>query len=168
LTSTTIKSKFTLSPLGARKLLRLIAEKLRDTDMANVIAVNTFRAGLAHTQTVAETFISAVNAFNAQKWDVVETLLHPDVIVYNISSVAYVSGLDAAMKYFDSLPKQDPAQFDPTNQMTFFPTVYPLSVRGVALWTHKQHGHVNAPIKYEFQFEPRTFLITSLWAQHSR
>ena len=101
--------------------------------MANVIAVSTFRAGLAHTQTVAETFINAVNAFNAQKWDVVKTLLHPDVIVYNISSVAYVSGLDAAMKYFDSLPKQDPVQFDPTNQMTFFPTVYPLSVRGVAL-----------------------------------
>jgi hypothetical protein len=135
--------------------------------VATVLAVNMFNAGLAHSQNVAETFINAVNMFNAQNWADLRQLLDPDVVVYNISAVAYVLGRDAAMRYFESLPKEDPPQFDPTNQISFFPTVYPLSVRGVALWTHKQHGHVNAPIKYEFQFEPRSFLITSLWAQHS-
>jgi hypothetical protein len=138
--------------------------------VATVIAVNTFGAGLHHTQNVAQTFINAVNLFNSQNWDEYIKLLDPDVVVYNISSVAYVQGREAVRRYLDTLPKapkEDPVQFDPTNNVSFFPTVYPLSVRGIALWTHRQHGHVNAPIEYEFQFAPRTFLFTSVWAQHS-
>ncbi len=135
--------------------------------MPNLINVNTFTAGLQHTQNVVQTFINSVNLFNHQKWADLEKLLDPYVVVYNISSLAYVQGRDAALQYFDSLPTVDPVQFDPTNQISFFPSVFPLSVRGIALWTHRQHGHVNVPIRYEFQFAPGNFLIASLWAQHS-
>jgi hypothetical protein len=54
--------------------------------------------------------------------------------------------------------------FGLTNQVSFFPPVYPLSVRGVALWTNEVHNHFDVPIQYEFQCAPLTFLLTSLWA----
>jgi hypothetical protein len=117
------------------------------------------------THGVAETFFDAVHAFNNQKWPALLKLLDQNVVVYNVSNVNYILGYAAAQKYFEGIT--DPETFAPTNQITFFPTIYPLSVRGVALWTHAAHGHVNVPIQYEFEFAPATFLITSMWAQHA-
>jgi len=111
------------------------------------------------------TFVQAVNAFNDRNWRHLEKLLDENVVVYNISNVAYVIGRKKAMEYFENI--RDPENFQPTNNISWFPSVYPLSVRGIALWTHQAHGHVNAPINYEFQFAPATFLLTSLWASHS-
>jgi hypothetical protein len=115
---------------------------------------------------VVETFIKAVNAFNSQDWDVVAKLLHKNVVVYNVNHLNYILGYKAAMKYFRSLPEGDPDQFVPTT-MSLEPGEYPLSVRGIALWTDSGHGHINRPIRYEFNFEPATFFITSLWSTHS-
>ena len=69
------------------------------------------------------------------------------------------------MKYFYSITDEE--LFEPTNEITFFPQIYPLSVRGVALWTHAAHNHVQVPIGYDFGFAPNNFLITYMWAAHS-
>jgi len=123
------------------------------------------KAVSARTFGVAETFFDAVNAFNSQNWPALLNFLDQYVVIYNVSQVHYITGIGAAQKYFEGIT--DPEIFQPTNQITFFPTIYPLSVRGVALWTHQAHGHVNVPINYEFQFSPGGFLLTSLWAQHA-
>ena len=115
---------------------------------------------------VGEAFFSAKDKFNSKDWDKLVPYLDPNVVVYNISNVAYVAGIDKVMKYFRSI--KDEELFEPTNDMSLFPQIYPLSVRGTALWTHAAHNHVQVPIGYEFGFAPSSFLITYMWAAHSR
>ena len=91
--------------------------------------------------------------------------LDPNVVVYNIGNVTYVAGIDNVMEYFRSI--KDEELFEPTNDMSLFPQIYPLSVRGIAFWTHAAHNHVKVPIGYEFGFTPSSFLITYMWAAHS-
>lgn len=129
-----------------------------------VLKVNT-AAVSARIQGILNTFINAVNAFNIQDWNNYEKCLDDYVVAYNVDHVNYLSGKKDVMDYFRGI--KDPEYFEPTNDLTFFPPVYPLSARGVALWTHKADGHVKVPIKYEFQFYPGNFLLTSLWAEHS-
>jgi hypothetical protein len=111
------------------------------------------------------TFVKAVNAFNSQNWNDCANCLDENVVAYNIGRFNYLTPKKAVMDYFRGV--KDPEYFEPTNDLTLFPPVYPLSARGVALWTHQAAGHVKVPIKYEFQFNPGNFLLTSLWAQRS-
>jgi hypothetical protein len=125
----------------------------------------------ARLEGVLGTFVSAVDAFNKNNWDLYKTFLDQNVVAYNITSLGFATGRDNVANYFRSIsdPK-DPSnlQFQPTNNINWFPPVYPLSVQGIALWTNKPHGHLRVPIKYEFQFSPGdSFLLTSVWAQHS-
>jgi hypothetical protein len=137
--------------------------------VANPIVPNPFNKnhGLTATRTtqVVDVFFQSVNAFNNQDWGTYLSLLDPNVIIYNVDRVDYIIGIDMIRQYVYGIT--DPETFYPTSQFTLFPAVYPLSVRGVALWTHTAHGHVNAPIRYEVQFAPHDARITSVWATHS-
>jgi hypothetical protein len=120
-------------------------------------------------QGVLGTFVGAVNAFNDNDWDAYKEYLDQNVVAYNLSVFGYTIGSDKVTEYFRSI--SDPKhklylQFEPTNDITWFPSVFPLSVRGVALWTHRASNHDRVPIRYEFQFYPGSFLLTSIWAQH--
>ena len=121
-------------------------------------------------QGVLGTFVNSVNAFNNNDWDKYKNYLDPNVVAYNLSVVGYTIGKDNVANYFSVIsdPKNNlNLQFQPTNDITWFPSIYPLGVRGVALWTHKANGHVKVPIRYEFLFYPgESFLLTSIWAQH--
>ena len=128
------------------------------------------RSVAVRLQGVLGTFVDAVDAFNKNDWDLYKTFLDPNAVAYNLSVPGYTIGRDNIADYFRSIsdPK-DPSslQFAPTNNITWFPSVYPLSVRGVARWTHKASHHVRVPIRYEFQFAPgESFLLTAVWAQH--
>jgi hypothetical protein len=122
-------------------------------------------------ESVATTFANSVDAFNANNWDEYKKYLDRNAVAYNISVLGYTIGRDEIADYFKSISDpNDPEnlQFVPTNIIRWFPSVYPLSVRGVALWTHRAHGHVRAPIRYEFQFAPGDdHLLTAVWSQHS-
>jgi hypothetical protein len=121
-------------------------------------------------QGVLGTFVGAVNAFNDNDWDAYQQYLDQDVVAYNLSVIGYTRGRGRVTDYFRGIsdPEDKLAlQFHPTNNITWFPSVFPLSVRGVARWTHKANGHVRVRIKYEFQFSPGdSFLLTAVWAQH--
>jgi len=135
------------------------------------IDANLVTATAARLGGVFGTFIKAVNAFNENDWEKYKAQLDPDVVAYNITVLNYVQGRDKVADYFKSI--SDPndktsLQFDPTKTMAWFPHVFPLSVDGVAKWTHKANGHIRVPIKYKFFFSPSgTFLLTAVWAQHS-
>jgi hypothetical protein len=129
--------------------------------------INAFATG--RIQGVLGTFVDAVNAFNDNDWDTYKNYLDQNVVAYNLSVIGYTLGRDNVVNYFRGI--SDPKdklnlQFQPTPNITWFPSVYPQSVWGVALWTHKANGHVLVPINYEFQFYPGSFLLTSVWAQH--
>jgi hypothetical protein len=130
--------------------------------------VNSFAT--ARIQGVLGTFVGALNAFNDNDWDTYKKYLDQNVVAYNLSVVGYTRGRDNVADYFRGI--SDPKnklnlQFQPTNDITWFPSVFPLAVRGIALWTHQANGHVRVPINYEFQFYPGdSFLLTSIWATH--
>jgi len=130
--------------------------------------INPFAS--ARIQGVLGTFVGAVNAFNDNNWDAYKNYLDQNVVAYNLSVFGYTIGRDTVTDYFRSIsdPKDNLSlQFDPTNDITWFPSIFPLSVRGVARWTHKASHHIQVPIRYEFQFAPgESFLLTSVWAQH--
>jgi hypothetical protein len=121
-------------------------------------------------QGVLGTFVDATNAFNDNDWDAYKQYLDQNVVAYNLSVPGYTIGRDTVTNYFRDIsdPKDKLAlQFEPTNDITWFPSVFPLAVRGVARWTHKASHHERVPIRYEFQFSPgESFLLTSVWAQH--
>ena len=121
-------------------------------------------------QGVLGSFVGATNAFNDNDWDAYQRYLDPNVVTYNLSVPGYTMGSDNVTDYFRGISDPDDKlalQFKPTNAITWFPSVFPLSVRGVALWTHKANHHVRVSIKYEFQFSPgESYLLTSVWAQH--
>jgi hypothetical protein len=121
-------------------------------------------------QGVLGTFVGAVNAFNDNDWDTYSQYLDENVVAYNLSVVGYTTGRDNVTNYFRDISDHKDKlalQFQPTNDITWFPSVFPLAVRGVALWTHKASHHIRVSIKYEFQFSPgESFLLTSVWAQH--
>jgi hypothetical protein len=125
----------------------------------------------ARLQGVLGTFVSAVEAFNNNDWALYKTFLDQNVVAYNITSLGFVTGRDNVANYFQSI--SDPKlpsnlQFVPTNIINWFPPIYPLSVYGIALWTHAAHGHIRVRIQYDFQFSPGdSFLLTSVWAEHS-
>jgi hypothetical protein len=132
------------------------------------MTINAFAFG--RIQGVLGTFVGAVNAFNDNDWDAYKKYLDQNVVAYNLSVFGYTIGRDNVADYFGSI--SDPndklsLQFEPTNNITWFPSVFPLSVWGVARWTHKASHHVQVPIRYEFQFSPgESFLLTAVWAQH--
>jgi len=113
---------------------------------------------------VWQTFADAVNKFNDHQWNDYRELLDENAVAYNLSTVDYLTGRNNIVDYFRN--HFGNARFDPTNEFDFFPPVYALSVRGKAKWTHPP-AHDKAPIRYEFQFAPGTFLLTSLWATHA-
>jgi len=119
---------------------------------------------------VLGTFVGAVNAFNDNDWDAYGQYLDQNVVAYNLSEFGYTMGRGNVTDYFRRI--SDPQdrlslQFEPTNDITWFPSVFPLSVRGVARWTHKASHHVRVRIRYEFQFAPgESFLLTAVWGQH--
>jgi hypothetical protein len=120
-------------------------------------------------QGVLGTFVGAVNAFNDNDWDAYKQYLDQNVVAYNLSVVGYTLGREAVVDYFKGItdPKDKLAlQFQPTNDITWYPSVFPLAVRGVARWTHKASHHVRVRINYDFQFYPGSFLLTSIWATH--
>ncbi|MBV9288179.1 MAG: hypothetical protein JO288_10205 [Hyphomicrobiales bacterium] len=120
---------------------------------------------------VLGTFIESVNAFNDNDWDKYQTQLDENVVAYNITRLNYVQGSRNVADYFRSIsdPNDKKAlQFAPTKIITWFPELYPLSVEGIAKWTHKADGHIRVPIKYKFFFSPAdSFLLTAVWAEHS-
>jgi hypothetical protein len=128
------------------------------------------RFAVARIEGVAGTFFGAVDAFNKNDWDAYKQYLDENVVAYNLSVIGYTPGRDAVAAYFSRIsdPKDKLAlQFEPTNDINWFPSGYPLSVWGVALWTHKASHHVRVPINYQFQFYPGdSFLLTAVWAQH--
>jgi hypothetical protein len=117
---------------------------------------------------VLGTFVDATNAFNENDWDTYAQNLDQNVVAYNLSVPGYTIGSHDVTEYFRGISTGNnlDLQFVPTNDITWWPGPYPLSVRGVALWTHKASHHVRVPIKYEFQFSPGSFSLTSVWAQH--
>jgi len=121
-------------------------------------------------QGVLGTFVGAVDAFNNNDWNTYTKYLDQNVVAYNLSVIGYTLGRDNVAQYFHEI--SDPTdilslQFQPTNDITWSPSVYPLGVCGVALWTHKASGHVGVRIRYKFQFYPgEPFLLTSIWGQH--
>ena len=120
-------------------------------------------------QGVLGTFAGATAAFNNNDWDAYEQYLDKNVVAYNLSVPGYTIGSGPVTNYFRSISTGNnlDLQFQPTNEITWFPSVFPLSVRGVALWTHQASHHVQIPINYEFQFSPGgSFLLTAVWAQH--
>lgn len=123
-------------------------------------------------QGVLGTFVDSVNAFNNNDWDTYKQYLDQNVVAYNLSVVGYTQGRDAVVDYFRGIsdPKDKLSlQFVPTNDITWFPSIFPLGVRGIALWTHKASHHERVPIHYEFQFYPgESFQLTSIWAEHLR
>jgi hypothetical protein len=129
-----------------------------------------FKSVVVRFEGVLETFVNAVNAFNDNDLNRYQTFLDPNAVAYNLSVVGYTTGRDKIVEYFRSISEPgNPSslQFVPTNNITWFPGMYPLSVKGVALWTHKSSHHVRVPIKYAFQFYPgNSFLLTSVWGQH--
>lgn len=131
------------------------------------MAINAFATG--RIEGVLGTFVGAVNAFNDNDWDAYRQYLDQNVVAYNLSVPGYTIGGDNVTNYFRNIsdPKDILAlQFEPTNDIVWFPSVFPLSVRGVARWTHKASHHVRVHIRYEFQFAPGSFLLTAVWAQH--
>jgi hypothetical protein len=132
------------------------------------MTINRFSA--ARIEGVAGTFFGAVDAFNDNDWDAYKQYLDGNVVAYNLSVLGYTIGRDNVCNYFRGIsdPKDKLAlQFEPTNHIQWFPNGYPLSVWGVARWTHKASHHVRVPINYEFQFYPgESFLLTSVWGQH--
>jgi hypothetical protein len=130
------------------------------------VAISFTNVTSARIQGVGQAFYDACNAFNKPDYATYLNFLDPNVVVYNVSSVNYILGrANAKTQWLDKI--KDPELFVPTNEISFFPLTYPLSVRGVALWTHKASGHVKVPIHYEVQFAPGSFLITSVWAEHA-
>ena len=105
---------------------------------------------------VVGTFVDATNAFNANDWDAYALYLDQNVVAYNLSVVGYTIGSINVTNYFRSISTGNnlDLQFEPTNDIAWWPGPYPLSVRGVALWTYKASHHVRVPIKYKFQFSP--------------
>jgi len=89
-------------------------------------------------------FVGAVDAFNKNDWNPYKQYLDHNVVAYNLGVIDYTQGRDNVVNYFSGIsdPK-DPLslQFEPTNDITWFPSVYPLGVRGSTLWTHKASGH---------------------------
>jgi hypothetical protein len=132
------------------------------------MAINAFATW--RIQGVLGTFVEAVNAFNDNDWDTYRQYLDQNVVAYNLSVVGYTTGRDNVTNYFRGISDTKDKlslQFQPTNDITWFPSVYPVGVRGCALWTHKANGHVKVHIRYEFLFYPgESFLLTSIWAQH--
>lgn len=123
----------------------------------------------AQVQGVLGTFNNATDAFNKNDWPTYGNYLDNDVVAYNLSQPGYTVGKSNVIAYFKSISTGTPAdlQFDPTNEITWFPSVYPLAVQGVAKWTHTASHHVKVPINYAFQFSPaKGFLLTVIWAQH--
>jgi hypothetical protein len=119
-------------------------------------------------QGVLDTFVDAVAAFNNNDWDTYKAFLDENAVAYNLSVFGYTQGRDKIAAYFRGISDGNPSdlQFVPTNNITWFPSSFPLSVGGVALWTHKASHHVKVSINYEFQFNPGNFLLTSVWAEH--
>jgi hypothetical protein len=119
-------------------------------------------------QGVVGTFVDATNAFNDNDWDKYAQYLDQNVVAYNLSKPGYTPGSSNVTDYLRRISTGNKLdlQFEPTNDITWWPGPYPLSVRGVALWTHKASNHVRVPIKYKFQFYPASFLLTAVWAQH--
>jgi hypothetical protein len=120
-------------------------------------------------QGVVGTFVDATNAFNDNDWDTYAQYLDEDVVAYNLSVPGHTNGSIKVTEYFRRISTGNnlDLQFEPTNDITWWPGPYPLSVRGVALWTHKDSHHVRVPIKYKFQFSPgESYLLTAVWAQH--
>jgi hypothetical protein len=119
-------------------------------------------------QGVVGTFVDATNAFNDNDWNTYAQYLDQNVVAYNLSLPGYTIGSVNVTGYFLSISTGNnlDLQFEPTNDITWWPGPYPLSVRGVALWTHKASHHVRVPIRYEFQFSPASFSLTAVWAQH--
>src|ERR1700760_638605 len=117
---------------------------------------------------VLGTFVEATNAFNENDWNTYSKSLDQNVVAYNLSVPGYTMGIDNVVDYFRGISTADKLdlQFAPTNDITWFPSIFPLSVQGSALWTHKASHHVRIPINYEFQFSPGSFLLTSIWAEH--
>jgi hypothetical protein len=113
---------------------------------------------------VWQTFADAVNKFNAHQWDDYGALLDENAVAYNLHTVDYLRGRQNIVDYFRNHFAN--ATFDATNVFDFFPPVYALAIRGIAEWTHPP-DHNKAPIRYEFQFAPGTFLLTSVWAAHA-
>lgn len=130
--------------------------------------INTFATD--RIDGVLGTFVGSVNAFNNNDWDVYKEYLDQNVVAYNLSVPGYTIGKDTVTNYFRGIsdPKDKLAlQFEPTNNIVWFPSVFPLAVRGVARWTYKASHHARVPIRYEFQFSPgEAFLLTAVWAQH--
>lgn len=119
-------------------------------------------------QGVADAFIDATNAFNANNWNSYADYLDQNVVVYNLSKPGHTVGRTLVIDYFRGISTGNPLdlQFAPTNDINWFPNGYPLAVKGVALWTHVASHHIKVPIHYECQFYPGSFLLTSIWAQH--
>jgi hypothetical protein len=125
---------------------------------------------IAQMQCAASTFFNATQAFNNNNWDQYAQYLDEYAVAYNITTVGIVRGRDNIKQYFRGIsdPKDVTAlQFELTNDINWFPPPFPLRVWGKALWTHKAHGHIKVPIKYECQFYPGNCLLTMIWAQHS-
>lgn len=116
---------------------------------------------------VRDTFTQAVNIFNAQTWPALGPYLHQDVVVYNINQNKAAVGHAAAMTYFQNLGFRD--QFVPHPVQRWWPPNLPpnvsqVRVTGLASWTDAGGGPT--PIAYDFQFDPVTFQLISLWASH--
>jgi hypothetical protein len=128
--------------------------------------VNSFAT--ARIEGVLGTFSGALEAFNSNDWDKYKQYLDQNAVAYNLSVPGYTLGRDAVVDYFKGITTKNKLdlQFQPTNDITWYPSVFPLAVRGVALWTHKANNHVRVPINYDFQFYPGSFLLTSIWATH--
>ena len=118
----------------------------------------------ARVQGVFGTFDGAVDTFNKNDWDQYKYFLDPDAVAFNITAPGYVRGRENIANYFRSISDQVPTdlQFEPTNRITWFPGFFPLSVRGVARWTHRANHHVRVRIKYEFQFSPGELFLADL------
>jgi hypothetical protein len=115
---------------------------------------------------VLGTFVGATQAFNDNDWKEYEKYLDQNVVAYNLGAAGYTIGKGPVTQYFSDISTGNnlDLQFDPTPEITWFPSLFPLSVRGFARWTHTAAGHIGVRIKYEFQFYPGSFLLTSVWA----
>ena len=111
-----------------------------------------------------KTLAATVAAFNSADWGTYETYVDPGCVIYNVSDTAYLIGRDAVMKHFRSYRG---AKFLLTNDISWRPPSWPLAVRGIALWSNKDHGHIDVPVRYDFQFHPVSFNLQSIWAQKS-
>jgi hypothetical protein len=69
------------------------------------------------TNALIETFLTAIELFNAQRWADLEPLLHNDVTMKRIDDpIDYHAGKSAVMGYFFTNGKADKATVKPTSQ----------------------------------------------------